>query len=741
MAGQMENMDQMSKASHADSASVANKEQVHQAKKDENAGKVHDAKGSDDGNRNRRTGGTAGGVHAAQSAAGGIRTAAGVAKIAEAAQQAASVLASLSAAAQAVVAGLVIAAGTVAAVVASAFFGMTGTQIARRESIKKDCIVYVDKAAIGDSGISVDPDVAKKRNQDHIYSVLFYYGLRPEQCFAVLGNWNVESGLDPTAVETVVGEDFKIGKWKQAAVANDFNPIFHGNAIYESYFKSKNIQRVGTGLGQWTNERQEKLLEYAALAGQDALPTEPSGAVGWDGLPKTVNYENGSVFEWYDLDLQLAYMLDTSDVGDSGAGYIKAFANIGRVQSDRQHRDEEDSLEFRGDLPVETKYGSVDAIGDGEEDVYYDGMVPGRDMSCRDDAKYQAEDVCAGFERDGKYDMYDSHGNYEGQDEEAYKEDFAKIYRYCLYENMVKHYTYIFMKEWEGIDNGTYENRLKYALDLFHQWYGCESRSDVLDIPGDPNEAAGNTSAFKVEEGYGFSVLSILQKTKDQNRAAWRIYKTPENMKNCRRIVSLEDDKSLARTAVNLAWPTRTASEDNNGTKAYQYIHDLVMPGDDIYQSCDRTVCTIVRWSGYDDEFPRGATLNVMAYLVGSPRWAELEWNGDPDNLWPGDILIRKDSMAEGSDGEVEGDTHHVAMYVSKEIVSAYWKENKTSDEIAKGPPLDAEHYVVHGSYGERSPGIDAWNDNFSNYHAFRCIHRQPKGSSKYSVYNYNVSQ
>ncbi len=48
------------------------------------------------------------------------------------------------------------------------------------------------------------------------------YGLRPEQLCAVLGNWTIESGLDPTAVETVYDEPFRIGPVKQRAMMSDF---------------------------------------------------------------------------------------------------------------------------------------------------------------------------------------------------------------------------------------------------------------------------------------------------------------------------------------------------------------------------------------------------------------------------------------------------------------------------------------------------------------------------------------
>lgn len=704
----------VSKASNASQASKADREHNGTAPSAKPAGEQSQEKEKKD------SGGVKGAVKRGGAfVAAGKALAAGT-KIAAVAQKAMAYLSALSVFAKIAVAFVM---GLLTLMLGASFL-LSGT-VARKDDVRKDCFVYVDRAAIGTSDIPYNAEEAVLRNKKRIYSVLFYYGLRPEQCFAVLGNWSVESGLDPTAVETVSTEPFRLGKWKQSAVALDFSPMFRGQAMYDSYFKDKPIKRVGIGLGQWTNERNENLLRYASRAGRDQK-----------GL------DDGSKFEWYDLDVQLAYMLDTSSVGDSGAGWIKDFSKIGRVTSEKQERSDPDSIEFRGDLPVETVYGAVDCIGDGVADSYYDGTLPKSEATCRDDAKEQAERYCNWKQNSGLYNLTNSAGEYIGVDEEAYKNDFGRVYRFRLYENMVKKYTYDFMTGWEGIDNDTYDARLDYALSMFYDWYGSSTNEEAAENPGDPNVGSVSADFFKVEEGYGYSVLSVLEKTKNVSNALSKVYTTDDDMKNCTRIIRVEDDYSLARTAVTLAWPTRDASVGNNGTRMYQYIHDCVIPGDDIYQSCDRTVCTIVRWSGYDDQFPPGATLNVMAYLVASPRWAQLDWDGDPDQLEPGDILIRKDSVAQGSDAEVEDDTHHVLMYVGSSAVFAYWKEGKNDTERLAGPPVASsnKHYVVHGSYGERSPGIDTWHDSFSEFHVFRCIHRQAKGTSKYASYGYDQS-
>ena len=618
----------------------------------------------------------------------------------------------------------------IVSVIAISLFGIaaiisvvTSNNVSLRDTNQRDCIVYVDKGAIGDPAHNIDTEVLTQKNQKRIYSTLFYYGLRPEQIFAVLGNWGHESGLDPTSVETVFDEPFRIGYWKQEAVARDFDPRFHGSKIYKDYFEQHPlIQRVGIGLGQWTNERNKRLLRYAEIAGKN-LTDEDGRAIKWD---------EQSSYHWYDLDLQLAFMLDSSSVGDTRASWFRSWADNGRINSDGQVRSDAGSIEFKGDSAPSCKYGEVECIGDNAADSYYDGDLPldsgagSSGVTCRENASAKASLKCDSNEAAGKYNIYED-GEYVGIDEDAYKKDFGIYYRYTLYENMVKKYTYEFMTEWEGINDGSYQSRLDAAMKLFYQWYGAEGLDDAENT--EPNESNNGSGFFKAEEGYGYSVLAIMDKTKDAELRLWKIYDTDRDMSGCRRISTSSLASSMAETAAMLAWPTAADSRGNNGTKMYQYIHDMVIPGDTIYQSCDRTVCTIVRWSGYDDNFPKGATSQIIQYLVTSPRWTELDWGGDKSQLMPGDILIKKDSMAGGSNDESPGDAHHVLMYIGEHAASTFYDVGKDDDELT-GAPLSGS-CIVHGSFGERSPAIDVWHD-YSDYHAFRCTYPMEPGRSKY---------
>ncbi|MDE7268527.1 MAG: hypothetical protein K2N89_13790 [Lachnospiraceae bacterium] len=174
-----------------------------------------------------------------------------------------------------------------------------------------ECTAYIDRAMIGKGGYetAVDVNRLKRQTAKRIYSVYYHYGLRPEQIFAVLGNWELESGIDPTAVETVFTEPYRIDMKKQQAVQCDF-VLEKWNPQY--YLTYPDILRNGIGLGQWTNDRNKKLVEYAKLYGMQ-------------------DFKGDSTLEsmWYDMNVQLAFSIDTSSVGDDKASWFKDWKETG----------------------------------------------------------------------------------------------------------------------------------------------------------------------------------------------------------------------------------------------------------------------------------------------------------------------------------------------------------------------------------------------------------------------------
>ena len=589
---------------------------------------------------------------------------------------------------------LAIAGTIISVVIGGVVASITNEPVALKDEYVKTCTVYISKGAIGNNTMPINASKLQLETARRIYSVMSHYGMRPEQCFAVLGNWKHESGLDPTAVETVFDEPYSIGRTKQYITEWDFmaEQVKALSTDRRDYFNTyPSIERIGIGLGQWTNDRNKKLLTYAAFMGH-------SGYTG----------SKDDAAQWYDLTTELAFALDRSSVGDSKASWMYNFSRIGNDT-------------FKGDKGSKNKYSDpiypvVGPNGEHDADDYYNDTD-------RETARTEADSEANAKEANGDFNVpvydadgnpvLDEHGNQTYTiDQNAYNEFWKKHYRYVLYRETTYRYTEKFLDEWEGVPGNAVDSRKNNAKAYFEQWWAASATSE-------PNlDAESVDTFFKVEQGYGSSVLKVLDKTRDFNTYISKVYKTDSNMTECTRYVK-KYNTSIAHAAAAIAWDTRAQSVGNNGTPEYQLIHDQVIPGDSVYQSCDRTVCTAVRWSGLDDDYPKGATLNQIQYLVTSPRWTELDWGGDKNQLQPGDVLIRKDSMATGATSETGTDVHHTVIYIGNAVARMYGSTSNTA-------------CIVHGSFNSRSPAIDEWYSGLNEYHAFRCTNPMDAQESKY---------
>lgn len=128
------------------------------------------------------------------------------------------------------------------------------------------------RASNGDAS-TIDGDM-----EDHakkVYSVLSYAGMNDQNIAGVLGNFQTESGIDPTSIQNIFDEPYKVGPKKEAKLAAGG---FGGNS-------------TGLGLGQWTGPRAQQLLDYAKSKGGD----------------------------WHDIEIQLAFAMSE----DSGASVFQ----------------------------------------------------------------------------------------------------------------------------------------------------------------------------------------------------------------------------------------------------------------------------------------------------------------------------------------------------------------------------------------------------------------------------------
>lgn len=137
---------------------------------------------------------------------------------------------------------------------------------------EEECRVSLADVSVGSSAL-VDGDM--EADAKAIYGILSGLGMPDENIAGILGNFEVESGLDPTAVERVpiTGDEYhRIGPQKQQA-------------------EKENFQGRGIGVGQWTAERNVALRKYA----------------------------EGKGGEWHSLEYQMAFMISE----DSGAAIVR----------------------------------------------------------------------------------------------------------------------------------------------------------------------------------------------------------------------------------------------------------------------------------------------------------------------------------------------------------------------------------------------------------------------------------
>ena len=161
-------------------------------------------------------------------------------------------------------------------------YGLTFFNAGQRDTNQNPsaCQTLVDNA---ETGGKVNANQKEEANAKMAYSFFKTYGMSDAAIAGILGNWTVESSIDPTILEGFSGiEMYHIGPRKKAALshlsayAREVAKAAGGN--YSGYGNCP-----GLGLGQWTSGRGLSLMAAAKKAG--------------DG------------HHWYDMDFQLAYVV------------------------------------------------------------------------------------------------------------------------------------------------------------------------------------------------------------------------------------------------------------------------------------------------------------------------------------------------------------------------------------------------------------------------------------------------
>lgn len=173
---------------------------------------------------------------------------------------------------------------TVIAVVVSSIAGPTST--AQRDALI-GCLpsdTKVSQEAI-DWVESGENNLIRTENISKAWSVFSGMGVSQTVAAGILGNFDHESGIDPTGVETIYSEKYAIGPKKAAAEAAGFD-VMKIDSSYGSKFPG--VKLVGIGFGQWSNGRNTTILNYAKSRG----------------------------LKWYDIGTQLAFMFDGDNPSD-----------------------------------------------------------------------------------------------------------------------------------------------------------------------------------------------------------------------------------------------------------------------------------------------------------------------------------------------------------------------------------------------------------------------------------------
>lgn len=186
----------------------------------------------------------------------------------------------LGAVGNAIVGGATAVAVTGAMVFSGAALANGDDMTRRSDALIVDCTEETRQKLVSENASPTDVTGATNDNAKTVYSVFKAWGMPDENIAGIIGNWDMESGVDPTSVEGIFDERQTIGPRKQAAWDANFTGYGYG---------SYSVEYRGIGLGQWTNGRNQNLIKYA----------------------------QGHREAWYSIKTQLGFMLSAAEGSDA----------------------------------------------------------------------------------------------------------------------------------------------------------------------------------------------------------------------------------------------------------------------------------------------------------------------------------------------------------------------------------------------------------------------------------------
>lgn len=123
-----------------------------------------------------------------------------------------------------------------------------GSGAAQASPALADCTSSAQVQAAVSTGDATGAGQAQIANAQTVFSILKAWGMPNDNIAGILGNWQAESGLDPTSVQNFSGSAYQMTTDKQLAAGDTNN---------------------GIGLGQWTFGRNAAMRAFAGATGQN----------------------------------------------------------------------------------------------------------------------------------------------------------------------------------------------------------------------------------------------------------------------------------------------------------------------------------------------------------------------------------------------------------------------------------------------------------------------------------------
>lgn len=247
-----------------------------------------------------------------------------------------------------------------------------------------DCAVAVKQAQA--AAVEIDANAVMLENAKKVYSVMKTFGLSDEQIAGMLGNWQIESGIDPTTIEGIYDETQNVQGPKHQDAMKDWDAYVRGplSRIYakngkdytqnSGYMASDGKKYPGIGLVQWTGGGAMNFLNFAQSLKKD----------------------------WWTIDYQLAYMLakdaptgqygkqfwptykgQSVSAGEASTWFAQYFEGNTTMAIPERAAAAEKWLAQEKSWSVDANYGnSIIAMAKQLGDVATDGAVAGKLKKC-----------------------------------------------------------------------------------------------------------------------------------------------------------------------------------------------------------------------------------------------------------------------------------------------------------------------------------------------------------------------